>query len=122
MRRRLAWWLRCWADRLDRPGAPKITHWTFTFERGKGLVFREDGKGCQVAYLGDDEYEKAHTESDTAAADAKRRADLQALVDDMAATAAQAGKQLGKVFAAMTNAVDPLAALTGYVSKDRGQR
>jgi hypothetical protein len=28
------------------------------------MVFREDGKGCMLAYLGNDEYEKAHAEAD----------------------------------------------------------
>ena len=39
--------------------------WTFTFEQGRGIVFRTDGKGCRLAYLGNDEYDKAHTEADT---------------------------------------------------------
>jgi hypothetical protein len=58
--------LRKWADRIDHHGAPKLTHWTFTFEKYRGLVFREDGRGCRVAYLGNEEYEKAHTEADSA--------------------------------------------------------
>lgn len=62
--KRLARWLRDLADRIDRDGAPKLTHWTWTFELGQGARFREDGKGCRVAYLGDAEYEKAHTQSD----------------------------------------------------------
>ena len=62
--RRTGHWLRRLADRIDRQGAPKLTHWTFTFERGRGLVWREDGRGCRVAYLGDDEYEKAHSHAD----------------------------------------------------------
>ena len=64
MMARLAARLRTFADRIDHAGAPKITHWSFTFERGRGLVFREDGKGCRVAYLGDAEYERAHAEAD----------------------------------------------------------
>ena len=64
IRARIGWQLRKLADRIDHHGAPKLTHWTFTFERGRGLVFREDGRGCLVAYLGDDEYEKAHAEAD----------------------------------------------------------
>jgi len=55
--------LRRLADRIDQHGAPKVTNWTFTFELGRGLVFRQDGRGCPVAYLGDDEFEKAHTEA-----------------------------------------------------------
>jgi hypothetical protein len=64
MRKRIGWWLRCIADRIDPADAPRLISWTFTFERGRGLVFRTDGKGCQLAYLGHDEYEKAHTEAD----------------------------------------------------------
>lgn len=55
--------LRRLADRIDHRGAPKVTNWTFTFELGRGLVFRRDGRGCPVAYLGDDEFEKAHAEA-----------------------------------------------------------
>ncbi len=65
--------LRCWiatgmrriADRLDHEGAPKIIHWSFTFEVGEGIRFRDDGKGCPLAYLGDADYERAHDEADT---------------------------------------------------------
>jgi hypothetical protein len=57
--------LRYLADDIDYEGAPRLlTSYTFTFERGRGLVFREDGKGCMLAYLGNDEYEKAHAEAD----------------------------------------------------------
>lgn len=64
MNRWLAYWLRRFADRIDHAGAPKATHWTFTFELGEGIRFREDGKGCRLWYLGDDSYEKAHAEAD----------------------------------------------------------
>ena len=48
----------------DRPPrAPKVTNWTFTFELGDGLVFPQDGRGSPVAYLGDDGFEKAHSEA-----------------------------------------------------------
>ena len=66
MRRRLGEWLRRLADRIDYHGAPKAIGWTFTFEPGRGIVFHEDhgpGKGCRLWYLGDDEYERAHTEA-----------------------------------------------------------
>jgi hypothetical protein len=62
--KRLAKFLRTLADRIDYEGAPKLTHWTFTFEDREGIRFREDGKGCRLAYLGDAEYEKAHAEAD----------------------------------------------------------
>lgn len=60
----LARWLRDLADRIDHAGAPKLTGWSWTFEVHEGIRFREDGKGCRVAYLGDDEYDKAHNEAD----------------------------------------------------------
>ena len=50
---------------LDPYGATRLIHWTFTFEKGIGIVFREDGRGCRLAYLGQDEYSKAHDEADT---------------------------------------------------------
>jgi hypothetical protein len=62
---RLATLLRRTADRIDHHGAPKIMHWSFTFELGEGIRFREDGKGCRLAFLGDDEYERAHSEADS---------------------------------------------------------
>jgi len=58
--KKLAHWMRRAADRIDREGAPKVTHCSFTFERGRGIVFHEDGRGCRIAYLGDDEYRRAH--------------------------------------------------------------
>ncbi len=64
---RLAHWMRTWADRIDRAGAPKGLSYTFTFELGEGIRFREDGRGCRLWYLGDVDYEKAHTEADSPA-------------------------------------------------------
>jgi len=64
MRGWIGWQLRKYADRIDWAGAPKLTHWTFTIENGRGVVFREDGKGCRIAYLGNDEYERAHSDAD----------------------------------------------------------
>lgn len=71
MKRRLAEWMRKWADRIDWPGAPKATHLTFTFEAGKGIVIHGlNGEpepiappGCRLWYLNDADYEKAHTEA-----------------------------------------------------------
>jgi hypothetical protein len=57
--------LRTWADRLDHAGAPKVLGWSFTFEEGEGIRFRQDGRGCRLAYLGgEDNYERAHDEAD----------------------------------------------------------
>lgn len=55
--------LRRIADRLDRPGAPKATHVSFTFEEHVGIVFRDDGRGCRLWYLGDADYERAHDQA-----------------------------------------------------------
>jgi hypothetical protein len=56
--------LRRIADRIDPPGAPKGTGFSFTIERGEGIKFREDGRGCRIWYLGDEDYDRAHTEAD----------------------------------------------------------
>jgi hypothetical protein len=69
MRKRAARWLRRLADRIDHAGAPKIMHWSFTFEEGEGIVFRDDGRGCPLAYLGDRDYKRAHDESGPLAGD-----------------------------------------------------
>lgn len=60
----LAHKLRTWADRMDPVGAPKAIGYSFTFERGEGIRFRDDGRGCRLWYLGDSEYNRAHTEAD----------------------------------------------------------
>lgn len=65
IRRYLAQRLRFLADRIDYHGAPKATSWSFTVENGEGFRFRTDGRGCRVWYLGDSEYQRAHTEADT---------------------------------------------------------
>lgn len=64
MKQRIARWMRRAADRIDRHGAPKVINWSFTFESGEGIRFRDDGKGCGLAYLGDDDYHRAHDEAD----------------------------------------------------------
>lgn len=73
---RLARLMRRWADRLDYPGAPKCTGYSFTFEHEQGIRFRDDGRGCPLWYLGDADYERAHTEAD--ASMGRWRATLQA--------------------------------------------
>ncbi len=57
--------LRRWADRVDPRGAPRAVGYSFTFEPKEGIRFRDDGRGCPLWYLGDDDYERAHTEADT---------------------------------------------------------
>lgn len=57
--------LRRIADRLDDDGAPKgMSCYSFTFENGEGIRFRDDGRGCPLWHLGKDDYERAHTEAD----------------------------------------------------------
>jgi hypothetical protein len=57
-------WLRNLADRIDYPGAPRLTGYSFTYETGEGIRFRDDGHGCPIAYLGEAVYERAHSEAD----------------------------------------------------------
>lgn len=60
---RVAWWLRCLADRIDPAHAPRGLGRWFTFERGRGLVVNEEERGCRLWYMGDASYERAHTEA-----------------------------------------------------------
>jgi hypothetical protein len=60
VRRRLGWWLRRLADRIDRPGAPKRTGLTFGYVERVGLVVEFDGPGCPLWYLNDDDRERAY--------------------------------------------------------------
>ena len=62
--KRLAWYLRCLADRIDPDGAPRGMSYSFTFEDREGIRFRDDGKGCPMWYLGRDSYDRAHAEAD----------------------------------------------------------
>lgn len=62
--KRLARWLRTFADRIDSDGAPRGMSYSFTFENREGIRFRDDGKGCPLWYLGRDSYERAHAEAD----------------------------------------------------------
>lgn len=63
--RAVARWMRRIADRIDHRGAPKALGWSFTFEDKQGIRFRDDGRGCRLWYLGDDDYTRAHSEADT---------------------------------------------------------
>lgn len=67
LRGRIGWHLRVLADRLDPMMAPRGMHWSFTFEPGEGIRFRDDGKGCDLWYLGELNYVRAHSEADTPA-------------------------------------------------------
>jgi hypothetical protein len=60
--RRLARLLRRLADAIDYEGAPRPTHWSFTYEAGRGPVFWENGPGCLLWYVGAD-YLKAYDEA-----------------------------------------------------------
>ncbi|MGW6698840.1 hypothetical protein [Nocardia sp. NPDC055049] len=78
MRNRIGATMRRWADRIDPDGAPRSIGWSFTFETGKGLVWRETrNQGCPVWVLGMRDYDRAHDEADSAAeeeAQQRRRA------------------------------------------------
>jgi hypothetical protein len=65
VKRRIAELLRRLANLIDYAGAPKRTHWSFTWEDGEGVVLRTDGAGCRLFYLGRDEYERAFSEADS---------------------------------------------------------
>ncbi len=65
LRARIGWRLRCVADRIDPDNAPRAMGWSFTFEHGKGIQFREDRKGCPLWYLGHADSDRAYTESDS---------------------------------------------------------
>lgn len=71
----LGWTLRKYADRYDPDFAPRGTHWSFTFERGAGMKFRDDGRGCKVWYIGNPNYQRAHDEADNPVC-APARADI----------------------------------------------
>lgn len=57
--------LRRLAERVDPDGAPRGGGYSFTFENGIGIVFREDGRGCPLWYLSKADYERAHDEADS---------------------------------------------------------
>ena len=64
-RARLAWWMRCAADRIDGEGAFRcMSPYSFTFERNKGLHVRSDGHGTPLWYWGP-ERERSYEEADT---------------------------------------------------------
>jgi len=69
---RLAWRLRCIADRIDPLYAPRSMSYTFTFEDGEGIRFRDDQRGCRLWYLGEPDYVHAHSDADSATAYASR--------------------------------------------------
>lgn len=57
--------LRRAADRLDPAGCPRrMSSASFTFEEDEGIRFRDDGRGCPLWYLGEDDYRRAHDEAD----------------------------------------------------------
>ena len=46
--------------------------WSFTYEEGEGIRFRQDGRGCRLWYLGDADYDRAWTESGRAEVTSRR--------------------------------------------------
>ena len=83
VRSRIGHFLRRWADRIDSEGAPRLMSYSFTYETGEGIRFRQDKRGCRLAYLGNGEYEKAHTEADSAEEDARREKGRQLILTAM---------------------------------------
>lgn len=65
VRERIARRLRYTADRLDRNHAPKAMSFFFTFEEGEGIKFRDDGRGCRLWYLSEEDYDRAFSEADS---------------------------------------------------------
>jgi hypothetical protein len=55
--------MRWWADRVDPKSAPRRTSYSFTFELFQGIKFWDDGHGCPLWYHGEDDYQRAYTES-----------------------------------------------------------
>lgn len=109
MRSRIGKFLRTWADRVDDAGAPHATGWRFTFETGEGVRFREDGKGCRLWYYGNTDYEKAHTEADSAAEDAWKAEQARLLMvamteDDPVVAGAAAAEHRRRMFEGLTRA------------------
>lgn len=50
---------------MDPAGAPRLMGWTFTFEKGIGIKFRDDHRGCSLWRLGDSDFGRAWTDADT---------------------------------------------------------
>jgi hypothetical protein len=70
MRCRIGWWLRRLADRIDPCHTPRSPGISFTYERGRGVVFHGPGgdwppRGCPLWYLSEADHERVYTESDT---------------------------------------------------------
>ncbi len=64
-RQRLAWRLRMLADRISPDTGPRAMSYSFTFEPGRGIVFREgERQGCPLWLMAED-YDRAHDEADT---------------------------------------------------------
>lgn len=57
--------LRRIADHIDPTRAPRFTGLCMTFESGHGVDVHQEGRGCPLWYLGDGDYELAHTEART---------------------------------------------------------
>ncbi|MEU9515904.1 hypothetical protein [Micromonospora sp. NPDC048169] len=76
--------LRFLADRIDYKGAPRYLGYSVTIETDESVPrIREDGRGCKLWYLGNAEYEKAHTEADSAEEDARREKGRQLILTAM---------------------------------------
>lgn len=69
MRARIGNWLRRTADHIHPAGAATLTGWSYTHEKRTPtdtyLLWREDGRGCPVWYMGDADLNRSFTEADS---------------------------------------------------------
>jgi hypothetical protein len=64
LRRRLGWWLRMLGDRVSPDTGPRwMSPYSFTIEPHRGIVLRQDGRGCPLWYMTED-HDRAHDDAD----------------------------------------------------------
>jgi hypothetical protein len=56
MRCRIGWWLRRLADRIDPCHTPRSPGISFTYERGRGVVFHGPGGDCNRLLTTDNDH------------------------------------------------------------------
>ena len=64
IRKGIADWMRKWADRIDDDGAPRRMSYSFTFQLHEGIRFHDDGRGCPLWRIGEEDYKRAWLEAD----------------------------------------------------------
>ena len=65
LKERAGWRLRRLADRIDPANTPRHTGASFTFEHGRGVVLRWDGRGCPIWYLSEADHGRAYSEAES---------------------------------------------------------